>query len=175
MVSGRRQCHCDAELLVLPRSPQTSLPPPLGSGGSIAFNLHRPLEFSRKTACGGCGGCGGCGEKESVCACDGEGEVESEGECEGEGESGCEDEGESERERRHNQHHGAVTARLGQRLSAPRPGVPAEPEPQRSDRTVRHSSWASLSLALPVLAAALTDNVDSSTIWSPETKAMEKE
>ena len=25
---------------------QTSLPPPLGSGGSIAFNLHRPLAFS---------------------------------------------------------------------------------------------------------------------------------
>ena len=46
VVSGHRQCHCDSVLLVFPRSRQTSLPPPLGSGGSIAFKWHRLLEFS---------------------------------------------------------------------------------------------------------------------------------
>ena len=54
----------DAELLVSPRSPQSSLPPALRNGGAIVFNLHRPPEFfvkdahtdralSRKTAGGG--------------------------------------------------------------------------------------------------------------------------
>ena len=39
VVSGRRQCHCDAELLVFPRSPQTSLPPPPHGRGSIATTI----------------------------------------------------------------------------------------------------------------------------------------
>ena len=41
---GRRQRHCDADLFVFPRSP-----PPLCSGGPIAFNLHQPLKFSMGT------------------------------------------------------------------------------------------------------------------------------
>ena len=45
-----------------------------------------------------------------------------------------------------------------------RPGVLAEPGPQRSDRTVRHSSGASPSLALPVLAATASEVVDSSAL-----------
>ena len=41
VVSGHRQCHCDAGLLVFPRSPQTSLPPPLCSGGPNVVNIHQ--------------------------------------------------------------------------------------------------------------------------------------
>ena len=46
-----------------------------------------------------------------------------------------------------------------------RPGLPLEPGPQRSDRTVRHSSGDSLpQLAMPSLAGAAGEAVDSATL-----------
>ena len=45
-----------------------------------------------------------------------------------------------------------------------RPGLPPEPRPQRSDRTVRHSSGASPSLSPPQLADAVGDAVDQASV-----------
>ena len=46
-----------------------------------------------------------------------------------------------------------------------RPGILAEPGPQRSDRTVRHSAGAGLpTLALPSLAGSAAEAVDASTL-----------
>ena len=45
-----------------------------------------------------------------------------------------------------------------------RPGILAEPGPQRSDRTARHSSGTALSLSPPSLADAAVDTVDHSSL-----------
>ena len=56
-----------------PRSPQSSLPPPLCRGSPSAINIHHvdshALEWKR--LCGGCGGggCGGCGADEMLQWC----------------------------------------------------------------------------------------------------------
>ena len=49
--------------------------------------------------------------------------------------------------------------------SGERPGILAEPRPQRSDRTVRHSAGAGLpTLPLPSLAGSAAKAVDASTL-----------
>ena len=76
--------------------------------------------------------------------------------------------------------HSALRGQIhwGVRLGLP-PGLPPEPSPQRSDRTVRHSSGDSLpQLVTPSLAGAAGEGVDSATLaflLSQSLAAKEKE